>query len=112
MIAESLNKNGYNFRERLNIYAGALLGATVPLFLVKYAVSSVSQTDSFPVAQEIIGWSAAIALNFAVPVRKVYSISELCSTIGSFVGLQSANRLREERMTSEKLEKTLTNQSS
>lgn len=89
---------GYNLRERLNIYAGALLIVTIPITAIRYGIFDYIKDDSILASTSAWGLSVIVSLPISIPA----------SFGGLSVGFLEANRLRGSRLRKEsKLEKVV-----
>lgn len=82
-------KRPYSLRERMNIYAGTLIGIAAPIVAERYLF--------FPREQNALGealaWTGALVLNISF-----LGIPSIAGGVTGYVaGCLSANRLKEER---------------
>ena len=90
-LTKILNLEGFNLRERLNVYAGATLGALVPIALMRYALSN-SGVQPESALGEALAWG--VSTLFSTP----FTIFPCSSILGGFcVGYMEARRLRNKR---------------
>src|SRR3989344_9103011 len=96
-IDESLKRNGYNVRERCNIYAGTILGMTIPIVATRHLVFP-SVEGEYAILKEAALWGTSIAINITASVfTKGFPL--LYSTLGGLsLGGYCAQELKRERL--------------
>ncbi len=101
-IKEYLKDQGYNLRERLNIYSGTLIGAAMPVTFLRYLMFQGDLTPK-TTSQEIFAWAAPF-LYTCIPIPPFFI--GYWAAGGAAVGVMCARQLRRARETREsKLEK-------
>ena len=96
MINEYLRDEGYNARERLNIYAGVLVGLVTPISVIRYGIFS----NPSGVLGEVVAWGCSTLLSFPVTIYP-WSLPGC----GAMLGILEAERLREKRIFKQTLRK-------
>jgi hypothetical protein len=83
---------GYNLREKANQIAGAVIGAAIPIVLVKYQMSSLG-LETNTIGQEAIAWfNATLA---STPLQLISAYAGYCAGIISSGDLRKARLDRE-----------------
>ena len=94
-IRQKLMRQGYNLRERANIYAGAISGAILPVLLTRYSL--FNQLDGSPL-KETSAWIGSVILSiipFAYTKHKAPVTASLVGfATGNLVGQMGACRLK------------------
>ncbi len=90
-LGKILKKEGFNLRERLNVYGGMALGALVPIAATRYFMSG-SGFRSETALQEALYWGIASIVSIPITVYPMMTI-----LAGATVGYFEAFRLRNKR---------------
>ncbi len=99
-IKKLLKSQGYNLRERINLYAGTIMGGVAPAIFLRYVWASGIEGDSWQA--ELFRWGISVV--GAVP----FTLNS--TSAGAITGYFSANSLKRKRFEKEReLEETLRN---
>jgi len=104
-----LHAEGFNFRERFNIYAGFMLGAAAPVAGLRYIMAPpVMYGQDNPLVMEAIAWGISGAINVGMSVASTAMSAPgfpmlYTALIGGMVGFSSAKKLRRKRMAREEV---------
>lgn len=87
-ISTSLQESSYNLRERINIYAGAFIGAVAPVVVARYGIAGFRDSSTY--VESILSWIAAAA-------SVVFPFSVAGSALGTVYGFKLAAKIRRKR---------------
>ncbi len=100
VVRDNLAYNGFNLRERLNIYSGLALGLAAPIAATRYFFFSGFPEFSNPVLFETFAWGSSTVGNaVASALFNGFPLAH-SAMAGLFIGYNSAKKLqlkREER---------------
>ena len=101
-LGKLLKEEGYNLRERLNVYAGTAIGALVPIAMIRYGL--LEKAEPKGITGEVLAWG--ISTLMSIPLMP-YSLLGGCVT-----GIISSRDLKTKRIEKErnKLEGKLENE--
>jgi hypothetical protein len=83
---------GFNLRERLNIYGGMALGALIPTAIIKYALTASGAINPQNTLGEILSWGISAIGSMPFTVAPISTIAG-----GLTVGYLSARDLKHKR---------------
>ena len=91
---------GFNLRERLNVYGGAALGALIPIAAIRYSPLFRSAIQPQGILGEIFAWAAAAICSSPI------TIYPWSTTFGGlFIGYKTAKKLTYKRYDKERKNK-------
>ena len=95
-MKERLVDLGYNARERVYVYTGAITGAAAPIVGARYLLFNDIASDNW--LGELTAWGCAVLLNASTLLIKPHAPVPLyTAAIGSIVGREVAKRSKEKR---------------
>lgn len=98
-------ENEYNFREKLNIYTGATIGALAPIIAARYLLFNSAVNPNL--TTEVLSWAGAITLNF-LPLAFGHAPLPLYGLmIGGMTGSMCAESLAKKRLNEPRTDKGL-----
>ncbi len=99
-INQYLKHEGYNLRERLNIYGGTAMAALYPTAFLRYALLRDIGGDYGSLSGELVGWGLAALFNAPFLFKEFL--------VGTFMGTICADSLSRSRLRKESgLDKTI-----
>lgn len=101
-----LVREGFNLRERLNVYTGAAIGAMIPIIGLKYVLSS--GYDNNNLGAEAVAWLTSLVINFSPGLFSQPPIPLFGGVFGAVIGGLGASNLRDKREEKERLRRIST----
>ena len=95
-----LIRQGYNLRERMNIYAGMTIGALAPIVGMKYFLTGF---QNHGVGPELLAWGISLAINMSPLLGKGVPIPVYGSVLGGALSMYGAEGLKRKRLGEEPL---------
>ncbi|MBU0466736.1 MAG: hypothetical protein KJ718_03325 [Nanoarchaeota archaeon] len=105
-VKDALMRREYNRRERINIYAGAVLGAVAPLLAIRYILfGGMTQGETEGLAPEFVKWGLTLAVNCVTCLKApCLPVPAYTAMGGAVVGTVEANKLQKGRFERESAE--------